>query len=152
MVFINVLLFFKRPFFIILLIILSHLLLVFTFYTTQLIVKFFFLFFIYTLLIHFRNAAAQPHRPFNVLHFSFLSFKTTVLLFWDFFCSPLFLCRHWRLHEWTVYLLYFWQTNRADILPWTSAPAALYLHWFTVAVQVKTLTPNCESLLCITPV
>lgn len=43
----------------------------------------------------------------------------------------------------------FDRTNQADILPWTRAAAALHLHKSTVSVQIKTLTPNWESLTCM---
>lgn len=47
----------------------------------------------------------------------------------------------------------FDRTYNADILPWTRAKAALWLHWSTVScASQETLTPNCDPLCCIAAV
>lgn len=119
----------------------------------KLIVKFFFLFFFYTLVLPFWNTAPQPHRPFLFSPFalSFLSIKP-LSSFVIFFVLLSFSVVTEGYMNGSCGSCIFDRINQADILPWTRAAAALYLHWSSVAVQVKTLTQNWESLTCSTAI
>ena len=101
-------------------------------------------FFFFSSFKHYLYTAAQPHHPLiSPLALLIFVSQATLALF-IFFVLSFSVSTEWCMNGlWSSCI--FDKTNRADILPWTRVDVALYLHWSTVAVQVKTLTPNWNS-------
>lgn len=116
------------------------------FYTMKLIVKLFFLF----LLLH-SSFTFVKHCSSATSALSF--FNSCTFLFCDFFFVLLsFSVVTEGYMDGSCGSCIFDRTNQPDILPWTRAVAALYLHTSIIVVQVKILTPNWQRRTCNTAI